>query len=458
VDADVIIIGAGPAGSSAARLCAAAGLDTLIIDRATFPREKPCAGVLSPRAASLLGLADPNAARSGLRAHFHIAPTQPRPIRGLRRRPSWGGYRRISIQAERPLVYVVDRRVLDARRLGRARAAGARDVTAREVVTWGQDQEKVWVIVRDLAPVGDLHSGLGRTLTARFLVGADGAESVVARGLRARRQTLGPFLQTESVIFPLEPERAASVTGGGVDLHFGIIAGGYGWVIPGPAGLAVGVGAFIRDGGRAGNPDEVRARADKLTEALERLCAVYGELLPPLVPVGDPLRREWSIPLGGQRRRWAKGRVLLVGDAAGVADPLTGAGLGPAIASGEIAAGVIIARARQEGLGFGWRKTAAAGRPGEGPLGGERFGESLAAALGFAGRAQVSFRAHERSLWREITGAQRFRLLAARAASSLSCAGQGILFRRATLSWLAGAPDATRRSRGLSRPDRGSGS
>ncbi len=439
MDADVIVVGAGPAGTTAAKLCVAAGLDTLIVDRAVFPREKPCAGALSPRAvivlARVFGPRDFGVPRTSLRAHFFLdgprggAPSRPaRPDRSASR---WHGYRRLVVEAGRPLFYVTGRAVLDQSLLDRARADGARVLTGTEVVTWGQDPDGVWATVRGATPPLGLRPSLGRALTARYLVGADGAASVVARGLHASRRQGGPVARTLSLRVPLTPEDASETTGGRVDFHFGLLQGGYGWAFPGPSGLAVGVGALARGGRRArggGGPGDASLRG-----ALTKLLAVYGLPYPP--PGADP-PTGWLVPLGGRRRPWVEGRVLLAGDAAGVADPLTGEGIGPAVASGEIAARVIVALAGLEGLGSGKPgPTRRRARPH--PLAG-RAGERLAAAMGLGGRGETSPGAYERSLWEEVVSAQRPRLVMARAASALSPGGQGLLFRRSTFSRMMG--------------------
>jgi hypothetical protein len=122
----------------------------------------------------------------------------------------------------------------------------------------------------------------------------------------------------------------------------------------------------------------------------------------------------------------------LVGDAAGVADPATGEGLGPAIRSAEAAAGLIIRRV--------------AGRVKAAPPGRQRLGErdkeALAAAVGVGGAAAVGVGAaaaagqYGRLLWDREVGLQRRRLLAARVLGGVSAAGQGRLFGRAALGRL----------------------
>src|SRR5579884_1979732 len=95
---DVVVVGAGPAGSTAARECAQRGLSVLLLDRAEFPRDKPCGGGVNVRTARLLP--------------FDIAPVTERTIFGLRVSVKGGGaFDRLS---EEPLSYLTQRRRLDA--------------------------------------------------------------------------------------------------------------------------------------------------------------------------------------------------------------------------------------------------------------------------------------------------------------------------------------------------------
>ena len=445
MDTDVIIVGAGPAGSTAARLCVSAGLDTVILDRAAFPREKPCGGLLSARAAAdvvrIFGLgAEPDpplgAARSGLATHFHR----------IGRDARWRDYRYLAAEAGRPLGYVTRRTVLDARLLDLAAKTGARLFCGAEVVAWGQDEEGVWVSVREaVSSPASPRPVLLRTLRARYLVGADGAASVVARGFgigsvargAAGVRRPGLTAETLSLFVPLASTEVEKLTAGNLAFHVGLLRGGFGWAFPAADGLALGVGAMARPT-RAGRPD--------LLEVLQRLLSFYSLNL---ASSDLPAPRAWWVPLGGRRRPWEEGRVLLAGDAAGVADPATGEGLGPAIRSAELAAGLIIKRLT--GLG-----EAAPSRQRRRP---ERDKAALAAAVGI-GAATVGVGAaaavgqYGRLLWDREVGLQRRRLFAARVLGGVSAAGQRRLFGRAALGRLRDGmgPGATSPARRTGTP------
>src|SRR5207248_2415180 len=181
-DAQVLVVGGGPAGASTAWHLARAGVDTLVLDRARFPRDKTCAECLSPETARLLDAMGALDALepSGAKLHGMIV----RAPNGAEIRGAFvaaHGWR-----APRDWGLAVSRRVLDATLLARARDAGAR---VRERV-------RVADVVRD----GDRVTGVrlldagGRAseLRASLVVGADGLRSVVARRLALARTRRWP--------------------------------------------------------------------------------------------------------------------------------------------------------------------------------------------------------------------------------------------------------------------------
>ena len=180
VSHDVIVVGAGPGGAVASILLARRGRDVLLLDKATFPRDKPCAEYLSPEINVLL-------ARLGLLAA--VEATGPARLRGFIIVPPSGRPFRGDFVPEGPHSYgmAVPRTALDAALLARARAEG---VAVREGFRVG-----------DLLREGDRVVGVrGRArgrrdeeeLRAAVTVGADGLHSVVARRLGVGRRTRRP--------------------------------------------------------------------------------------------------------------------------------------------------------------------------------------------------------------------------------------------------------------------------
>ena len=286
---DVIVAGAGPAGSTTARECASRGLSVLLLDRAEFPRDKPCGGAVTVRAAGELP--------------FDLAPVVERVMHGmyLSVNRAKGFYRRSS----RELAYFTQRRHLDTFLVERATEAGA-SLRERALV---RDVEKraSYMIVRTR----------DESFEGRTLVAADGANGQTAR-LAGVDVGIIHGLALEGNVTPSGdyPERWEDV----MALDVGGPPGGYGWMFPKGDHLNIGVGGWKHIG-------------PNMRESLDQLVRFYG------FDAGDiwglrghhlPLRRPTS-PL-------VHGNVVLVGDAAGLLDPLTGEGIYAAIWSGKAAA------------------------------------------------------------------------------------------------------------------------
>lgn len=286
---DVIVAGAGPGGSSVAHDCAAAGMSVLLLDRMQFPRDKPCGGGVSQHTADLFP--------------FSIESVIERVILGMhisvRMRP---GFTR---RASRPLGYLTQRRRLDTFLAEQAWAAGAlfRDGAPVRGVERNTDH----VVVRAGAEV----------YRGRTLVAADGANGPTARlaGLAVPRWLA---VALEGNVTPSADFPGAWADTFGMDI--GGIPGGYGWIFPKLDHLNIGVG------GRYSVGPTLRSRLDTLTRFYGfNPRDVWGTRGHPL-PVRHP-----HAPLRA-------GNVLLVGDAAGLVDPVSGEGIYYAVRSGQIAA------------------------------------------------------------------------------------------------------------------------
>ena len=286
---DVIVVGAGPAGSTTAYRLARAGARVCLFDRARFPRDKPCGGGLTVRALRELPFpVDPvvedAATRFQLRAAYR---------RGFERR------------SREPLVLLTQRRRLDALLAERAAAAGADFRDGQKVDAVSADDGGVSVEVA------------GRRIAAAALVGADGANGVVARDLGlAHEIEHGVALEGNVAHSDVRRARYAHT----LVLEFGVVPGGYGWVFPKGDHVNVGVGGWASEGRR------LRAHLQRLCDAhtlpFNRVTALRGHRL--------PTRRAGA--------RLARGRVVLTGDAAGLVDPFSGDGIYEALLSGRLAA------------------------------------------------------------------------------------------------------------------------
>jgi geranylgeranyl reductase family protein len=293
---DVLVVGAGPAGSATAIHLARAGAGVLLADRARFPRDKPCGGGVTGRALR--------------QVPCDITPVVERVVDTFELRLHHGrSFRRTSPE---PLIMMTQRRRLDAFLAEQAIAAGARfrDGTRVEDIRVGESVVS--------ATVG------GEPVTADVLVGADGANGTVAKvaGLDAGIDR-GVALEGNVPWSLLDEPRFASTA----VVEIGAPAGGYGWLFPKGDHANLGVGGWASEGPR-------------LRDHLARLARAYSvdpDAITDLRGHRLPMRRiGTSTP--------ASARVVLVGDAAGLVDPLSGDGMYEAFVSARLAAEAIVAR------------------------------------------------------------------------------------------------------------------
>ncbi|WP_375400687.1 geranylgeranyl reductase family protein [uncultured Amnibacterium sp.] len=284
---DVLVVGAGPAGSSAARTAAEAGARVLLIDAATFPRYKTCGGGLVGTSLAHVPpgvLAQATGSRTDM---VTVALQSGRPRR---------------IRATSPFLTMVDRAPFDQALVDAAVAAGA---TFRDSVrVRGIEQDDDAVTVRTS----------GAPLTAAIVVGADGSAGVTGRhvGVRIARTDLG--LELELTRPTHDPDWATRL-----HLDWGRDPGTYGWVFPKADRLTVGV---IQ---RKGSGEATRAYLDRFVRGLglqDRLVERSSGHLTQWRRAGSPVRR---------------GRVLVAGDAAGLLEPWSREGISYALRSGALA-------------------------------------------------------------------------------------------------------------------------
>jgi geranylgeranyl reductase family protein len=287
---DVIVVGAGPAGSLTAHLLSREGVRTLLVDRARFPRDKPCGGGVTLRGARLLP--------------FAIGPVVEQQITTIGfRHPDLGAFEHGGLA---PVVLMTQRLRLDAFLAEQASLAGAdlRDGTRLRTVELAEDG-------RPAVTFDD-----GSRAGADVLIVADGANGVCGRALE---------LGQDRIFAPaLEANVAYDAVGAGVDrnvalLELGYIPGGYGWLFPKGDHANVGVGGWDSQG-------------PHLREHLRRVCDRHDIAWSSLTEV-----RGHRLPMRGTATQVANGRALAVGDAAGLVDPLSGDGMYEAFTSAHVA-------------------------------------------------------------------------------------------------------------------------
>lgn len=324
---DVVVAGAGPGGSVAAFELARHGARVALVDKARFPRDKACGDLVGPRGVGLLG--DLGIAPAGTMSLGDMAVIGPA-----------GG--RVLLPAVPGLTYpgcawALPRKTFDQVVYEAAMKAGAEAVTARvAAVDADADGGGVTVELDD-----------GHRLRAGSLIGADGATSTVAGAVgmvQADRVQWGfavrTYLQVEVelpviVLFDEEP---------------GVGFPGYGWIFPGPDGMAnAGVGVGTGSDRRAG------ARATRYLDTF--LGHLQGLGLLPEGAVAGPRLGGW-LKMGMLGTSPVSGPVLLVGDAAGLVNPLQGEGIAQAMLSGQAAASAVLGAG--SGPGGGGAKDAGA--------------------------------------------------------------------------------------------------
>ena len=295
MDADVIVVGAGPAGSTAAREIASRGADVLLLDRARFPRDKPCGGGVTIRTAELL----PFSLDPVIEATVDTAHLRCRDGKDVTRRHS------------RPMTYMTQRSRLDHFLVERAQEGGVefRDVYPIKSVVRLPDGNYE-VCHRD---------GTGHR--ARVLIGADGANGVVRGNLGYESPIESAVALEGNIYYPNGiPERYRT----GIALNLSFAPGGYGWVFPKADHINVGVGGW---------KDQV---GTTLRQRLDDFCRLYD-----FDPASVTRLRGHHLPLTRPGALVAEGGSAVIGDAAGLVDPLSGEGIHGAVASGIAIAPVV---------------------------------------------------------------------------------------------------------------------
>jgi len=296
---DVLVVGAGPAGTMAAKRCAELGLKVILIEKERIPRPKPCGGGVSLKALKLIEADIPEA----IVEHY---------IRGFRlfspnfEYIEWYSSDYVGISTRRDK--------FDAFLTKLAVEKGCELIDNSKVVDVIVKKDKVVCKLSD-----------DRLIEGILIIGADGVNSIVAKktGIRTRwnASELGLCLETTYYIDKKTLEKIVNPEI--FELYFINIPLGYGWVFPKKSSLSLGIGGALT---HVRNPKNILMnfclKISKLKKINLKISQYHAHL----------------IPAGGFPRRYVSDRVILAGDAAGFVDPLTGEGIYYAMKSGLIAA------------------------------------------------------------------------------------------------------------------------
>ena len=290
---DVIVVGAGPAGSTAARHCAQGGLKTLLLEKERFPRFKPCAGGVTLGAVQELGI---NIPRS-------IIERTCTGMRVLVRRMEK------EIRLTKPVSLMVDRSTFDQHLAAMAVEAGA-------AFADGEGCKEIKLAANNVIVETDK-----RVLNTPVIIGADGYFSKTRKKFR-------PGFEQDEIRYcviaeiPMPSTEISRRFKDLVTIYYGFASMGYAWIFPKRSHLSVGVG---------GAPSQSRDMSNRLREFLS-----LNQLDPNTTIKGC------FIPVSRWRHNTYTDRILLAGDAAGLVDSFSGEGIRFAIISGRLAAETVI--------------------------------------------------------------------------------------------------------------------
>jgi menaquinone-9 beta-reductase len=305
-DVDILVVGAGPAGAAAGLAARRRGLDVLVVDKATFPRDKTCGDGLTTAALRLL---------ERLGVDLRTLPGY-MPVRETVLISPSGRRVSLPMPPDGDYAAVVPRVEMDAALVDKARAAGVKVCEGTAVTGIDANDDGVTVSLGDDGAV-----------RAAFVVAADGHYSFVRRCLReAAPPDLGTWHAFRQYFRGVDDPRLYV-------LFEADLLPGYAWVFPLPGGRAnVGFGVLRRPG-TSGKELNARWRELLTRPSVRSVLGPDAE--------AEATHRAWPIPASFEYEALADGRVLYIGDAANAVDPLTGEGIAQAIETATLAVDAI---------------------------------------------------------------------------------------------------------------------
>jgi geranylgeranyl reductase family protein len=319
--AEVIVVGAGPAGSTAARTLAEAGVRVQLLDRAAFPRNKPCGGGISMRL--LIRFPHLRSALPRIATH-HLSRLY---LEGP------GGQAAV-VESDEPAALMIRRVEFDALLVSLAAEAGAALVSGADIVQARDERDRIVLTSRD-----------GREFAAPIVVAADGVHSVVARrlglhgGWPPSAVALDMMEETpREALRDVDPSTLWVAYGcnlrDGTPVKGTSAPEGYAYIFPKRDHVNIGIGYVL---------SYFREAIDHAPYDLQR--AFVERLRDRGLVIGESVRRNFTpflIPVGGPLAKPGRGGVLLAGDAGGFVNGFTAEGIYYAMVSGDLAARAIV--------------------------------------------------------------------------------------------------------------------
>ncbi len=312
VQTDVIIVGAGPAGTMAAYHLSLQGFNVLILEKSVFPRYKVCGGGLTHKIMNEIP--------------FDLTPAIESVVYSVQFSCNFRDV--FSLTSPSPLMYCTMRDQLDNLLMEKAREAGTRIMFNEKVTGFDQDRQGITVRTKD------------RNFRSRLLISAEGAAGGVARMAGLKNFIMKGLAWEAEIPVPPDVIQRSSST---IFLDWGTFPGGYAWVFPKQNHFSIGVG------GPARLSKGMMPYFQHFLQYLhETACLpplnVYSlrqgnDPLNPVSPIPCPVSlKSWPIPVRIKKDNFHQGRILVAGDSAGLTDPLTGEGIYYAVRSGKLAA------------------------------------------------------------------------------------------------------------------------
>ncbi len=291
---DVIIVGSGPSGSTAAFKLAENGYKVLILEKVILPRYKTCGGGIVGRIKNILPFEFDEVIEK--KCYSAIVFDHQSGLKFLTKR-------------NEPIIMMTMRNNFDDFLLSKAKSIGVIVKDKCEVINITENEDGIEIKTQN------------ETFNCKFLIGSDGANGIVSKKINSRENLLKlPALEYEVYVDQNNFDKFSDKA----RFDFGIIKNGYAWVFPKKDHLSIGI-------------ISMKKSEDKLKDILDNYFKILG--------INNIIKIEkhgFFIPIANNRKKVADNRILLTGDSAGIADPVTAEGISNAIYSGLLAAEALI--------------------------------------------------------------------------------------------------------------------